>query len=50
MWISDETGATVMQRFGRGPEAFAACLAILSRFALDRADEARRLMDRPRLG
>ena len=49
-WTSDQAGETELGERGRGPEALAAGLATLCELALDRADEARQLMDRLRLG
>ena len=46
VWTADATDESVVQPFGRGPEALAAGWATLCDFALDRGDEARLLMDR----
>lgn len=50
VWMADDTGARVWQQFGRSREAVAAGWATLCAFALDRADEARQLMDRLHVG
>jgi hypothetical protein len=46
LWNSDSRHHHALQLAGRSPEAFAAGYVMIYEFALDRADEARQLMDR----
>ncbi len=46
LWNSHNTQPLAPQLAGRSPEAFAAAQLMIYEFALDRADEARQLMDR----
>ena len=46
LWNSDNMQPLARQLAGRSPEAFAAGYVMIYEFALDRADEARQLMDR----
>ena len=46
VWTSDNLLPRVPEVFGRSPEQFASDLVPICEFALDRADEARLLMDR----
>jgi hypothetical protein len=49
-WTAEGIRDLAKRHFGCGPEAIAASWATLCEFALDRADEARDLMDQLRLG
>jgi hypothetical protein len=49
-WTNDESGAALRQAFGREPEAVVAQWARLCALGLDRADEARRLMELRSIG